>query len=411
MEKLIKSSELSSPSTNGRAITCLGYDNRFGGNRFLASYSGAMSADSVSSLKSDGLINIFDANDGNKVIRSLECQSMINCVQFHPTKENMIIGASVSGQVLGWDIRLNKKTPSIRTEFSSSCHTQPIFALKFLPSMSYMPSSKIQQILTLSNDAKLCVWRDDMLYKPNNEFLLKLSKTNNSSNPSAASSANQAKEITTTCFSYPTKTFNENNNKLWLGSDEGCIYSTKLNLNKNTDEKELSITSYISSAHFGPITCIDFHNVQSSAPDNVQIQNGLYLTSSFDWTVKLWHTSSSRPISLFNTMQDYVYDVKWSPTNPSIFAAGDGSGNLTIFDLNSSFEHPASEPTSIVSADQKRNNEMVSITKILWAPNGKQIIVGDSNGKISIFDCPVYDSTENDSDKFAAIIKRRRQME
>jgi len=110
-------------------------------------------------------------------------------------------------------------------------------------------------------------------------------------------------------------------------------------------------------------------------------------------------------------MQDYVYDVKWSPTNPSIFAAGDGSGNLTIFDLNTSFEHPASEPTNIGSSDPSRSNEMVSITKILWAPNGKQIIVGDSNGKISIFDYPVYDSTENDLEKFEEIIKRRRQME
>merc|ERR1719384_1830435 len=395
MEKLIKSSELSSPSTNGRAITCLGYDNRFGGNRFLASYSGSVIIDDKNYIKSDGLVNIFDVDDGNKIVRTLECQSMINCAEFHPTKDNMIIGASVSGQVLGWDMRSNKKTPSIRTEFSSSCHTQPIFALKFLPLMSYMPSSKIQQILTLSNDAKMCVWRDDMLYKPNNEFQLKLSK----SKDDGGVGATQAKEITTTCFSYP-KAFNEENNTMWMGSDEGYIYQTQLNLNKN-DEKELAITGAIPTAHHGPITCIDFN----------QRDPGLYLTSSFDWTVKLWHTASEKPLSLFTNMQDYVYDVKWSPTNPSIFALGDGSGNLTIFDLNSSFEHPSSEPTSIVSEEQKRQNEMVSITKIMWTPNGKQIIVGDSNGKISIFDYPVFDSTDNDKAQFDEILRRRRQME
>jgi len=263
--------------------------------------------------------------------------------------------------------------------------------------MSYMPSSKIQQILTLSNDAKMCVWRDDMLYKPNNEFSIKPSKSKEDGG--MASAAANPKEITTTCFAYP-KSFSDENNRLWLGSDEGSIYQTLLNLNKN-DEKELPVTSYITAAHHGPITCIDFN----------QRQDGLYLTSSFDWTVKLWHSSSQRPISMFTNMQDYVYDVKWSPTNPSIFAAGDGSGNLTIFDLNTSFEHPASEPTNIGSSDPSRSNEMVSITKILWAPNGKQIIVGDSNGKISIFDYPVYDSTENDLEKFEEIIKRRRQME
>jgi len=392
--------------TEGRAVTCLDYDLDHG-NRFLASYSGVVqmnAAEASMNIQSDGLINVYDIGgdsgdaSGEYVkIRTLECQSMISCAEFHPTKEDMIIGASVSGQVLGWDMRSNKKTPSIRTEFSSSCHTQPIFALKFLPSMSYMPSSKIQQILTLSNDAKMCVWRDDMLYKPNNEFSIKPSKSKEDGG--MASSAANPKEITTTCFAYP-KTFSEENNRLWMGSDEGSIYQTQLNLNKN-DEKELPVTSYITAAHHGPITCIDFN----------QRQEGLYLTSSFDWTVKLWHTSSQRPISMFTNMQDYVYDVKWSPTNPSIFAAGDGSGDLTIFDLNTSFEHPASGPTNIGSLDSDRPNEMVSITKILWAPNGKEIIVGDSNGKIWIFDYPVYDSTDNDLEKFEEIIKRRRQME
>ena len=422
MEKLVKSAEISMPETNGRPITCLDYDAHFGGNRWLAAYSGAMLSESLSSLKSDGLINVFDAIEGNKVIRSLECQSMINCAQFHPTKENMIIGASVSGQVLGWDMRTNKKTPTIRTEFSSSCHTQPIFAADFLPSMSYMPSSKIQQILTLSNDAKLCVWKDDELYKPMHEFALKLTKAADdkkvdgkvadgaktttivTNKDIAIKGTTAAKEITTTCFSWPSKTFNEENNTLWLGSDEGCIYSTNLDLNKKNEEKELPINAkHIKGAHYGPITRIDFHNSGNGNDDN-KLQNGLYLTSSFDWTVKLWHTSSNKPISLFNTMQYYVYDVKLSTTNPSIFAAGDGSGNLTIFDLNTSFEHPAIEPTNILSSEK---SGQIAITKLMWSPNGKQIVVGDSKGKISIFDCPVYDVVDNDFDKFEAIIKRK----
>lgn len=409
MDLLVKSAELHEQMTAGRAVTCLDYDTEHG-NRFLAAFSGVVHSgsmkDAAINIHSDGLINVYDvggdAGDSAgayRLVRTLECQSMISCAEFHPTKENMVIGASVSGQVLGWDMRSNKRTPSIRTEFSSSCHTQPIFALRFLPSMSHLLSSKIEQIATLSNDAKMCVWRDDMLYKPNNEFELKLSRAKEDGHGGVMANT-QAKEITTTCFSFP-RNFAEN--RMWMGSDEGSIYQMQLNLNKN-DDKELPITWYIPSAHHGPITCIDFNQ-------NQRVKD-LYLTSSFDWTVKLWHTGSSRPISLFTNMQDYVYDVKWSPTNPSIFAAGDGSGCLTIFDLNSSFEHPTSEPTSVVSPEQVRNNELVSITKIMWAPNGKQIIVGDSNGKITIFDYPVSDSTDNDLDKFDEILTRRKgQME
>eukprot|EP01084_Bolivina_argentea_P002678 4944_1 len=413
MEKLVKLHEISLPYTNNRAITCLDYDYNFS-DRFLASYSGIniggaypqddnKTQQSMNMNEPDGLIIIYECksinneeNDEYKLNKKLECQSMINCATFHPTKENIIIGASVSGQVLGWDIRLNKKTPTIRTEFSSSCHTQPIFALNFYNNIGL--NEKIQQILTLSNDAKLCIWRDDMLYKPNNEYILKLNKTSTNS----STNDKQPKEITTTCLSY----YNDNNNKLYFGSDEGCIYTCNLNLNKlnissssSNDDKELLITSYISQpyAHYGPITCINFHK-----------KINIYLTSSFDWTVKLWHTQLNKPISIFNNMQDYIYDVKWSPTNPSIFAIGDGSGNLTIFDLNISFEHPVSEPTNILNKEnEKKNVDQVSITKILWSPNGKKIIVGDSNGKISIFDCPVYDSVDNDLDRFEARIKRK----
>eukprot|EP00484_Ammonia_sp_Unknown_P021644 CAMPEP_0197022016 /NCGR_PEP_ID=MMETSP1384-20130603/2922_1 /TAXON_ID=29189 /ORGANISM="Ammonia sp." /LENGTH=730 /DNA_ID=CAMNT_0042449977 /DNA_START=19 /DNA_END=2211 /DNA_ORIENTATION=+ len=442
MEKLIKMDEIAFSITNGRPITCLDFDTKFR-NRFVASYAGSVLPSMIRSaedddskkeektdsgedggdanagsnpminIQSDGLINIFEFDRETQkyvLVRGLECQSMINCVQFHPSKENMIIGASVSGQVLGWDMSSNKKTPSIRTEFSSSCHTQPIFALKFLPSMmgGFVSSTKMQQLLTLSNDGKLCVWRDDMLYQPNNEFLLKLSKTNTSmsgANTSSSATANQAKEITTTCFSYP-KSFSDNNNKLWLGSDEGCIYETALNLDKN-DEKELLITSYIANAHYGPVTNVTFHFCasQENKERKYPIQSGLYLTCSFDWTVKLWHISSKKYLALFNQMEDYVYDVQWSPTNPSIFAVVDGSGNLTLFDLNVSFERPVSEPTNILAADNKKQE--ISITKLLWSPNGKQIIVGDSNGRLTIFECPAYDPTDADFDKFEEIIKRK----
>jgi len=448
MEKLVKSGELCPVFTQGRAITCLDYDVHFG-DRFLASYSGAVSSSASSAaasmasesaswtrIASDGLVNVFvkeererkekgreekesekekEVESGYRLDRSLECQSMINCVAFHPTKRNMILGASISGQVLGWDLRSTKRTPTIRTEFSSSSHgpshSQPIFALRFLPSMGFMPSSKISQIVTLSNDAKMCVWRDDMLYKPNNELTVRLAKQDKAGAGQAQSGQGvsaQSKEITTTCFSF-ARGFSETAPTLWMGSDEGSIYATQLTLTKQREDgkpTELPISSVLPTAHFGPITALSFHPDPHGKQEAI---GGLFLTSSFDWTVKLWHTSSARPVSLFNNMQDYVYDVAWSPTNPSIFAAGDGSGNLTLFDLNASFEHPASEPTNIVDAEreQSRSAEMVSITKLMWSPNGKQIIVGDSSGKISIFDCPVYDSTDNDSDKFAAIIRRK----
>ncbi len=45
-----------------------------------------------------------------------------------------------------------------------------------------------------------------------------------------------------------------------------------------------------------------------------------------------------QPIVSFEEFDDYVYDVKWSPVHPALFAAVDGSGNLHLYNLNQETE-------------------------------------------------------------------------
>ena len=59
----------------------------------------------------------------------------------------------------------------------------------------------------------------------------------------------------------------------------------------------------------------------------------LFLTSSMDWTVKLWSLKENRPLYSFEDNGDYVYDVAWSPIHPALFAAVDGNGRLDLWNL------------------------------------------------------------------------------
>lgn len=70
----------------------------------------------------------------------------------------------------------------------------------------------------------------------------------------------------------------------------------------------------------------------------------LFLTSSVDWTVKLWKGKSVAkpstvptvvaPLYSFEEADDYVYDVKWHPSHPAMFGAVDGSGKFDLWNLN-----------------------------------------------------------------------------
>lgn len=67
----------------------------------------------------------------------------------------------------------------------------------------------------------------------------------------------------------------------------------------------------------------------------------MVLTSSFDWTVKLWSPKfKTEPLITFESSDDYVYDVSWNRANPSLFTAVDGEGYIDLWDISKDVETP-----------------------------------------------------------------------
>ena len=69
--------------------------------------------------------------------------------------------------------------------------------------------------------------------------------------------------------------------------------------------------------------------------------SNLLLSSSYDWTVKLWSPKfRQESIWSFEAAEDYIYDVAWSPTNPTLFSSVDGEGYIDLWDLSKDLEVP-----------------------------------------------------------------------
>merc|ERR1719231_687962 len=161
--------------------------------------------------------------------------------------------------------------------------------------MSHVPVvNALHNIMTLSTDGELCVWSDNNLHDPSHKMRLLYGK----------------EEITTTSFAYAKG----DHDTILLGSDEGFVYKA------NIYDKQKPGIFEASKAHDAPITKVAFHPSQKS-----QNTSDLYLTSSYDWTVKLWSKKTAEPVYTFESAHDYVNDVQWSPTHPARFAMGDGS--------------------------------------------------------------------------------------
>jgi len=269
------------------------------------------------------------------------CNSAVLAAKFHPSQPHLILGACQSGQVVIWDTR-EKTTPVNRTSLSSG-HTLPVYALELVSVVN-----RLHNIVSMSTDGHLCVWSDNNLHNCSKEVHMKHGK----------------EEITTTSFAFPKTT----QNSLIMGSDEGWLYKGHVYDNEGIYDAF--------QAHKAPITSVQYHPSQKN--------NNLaeyFLTASFDWTVKLWSNKINRPLLTFESARDYVLDVQWSPVHPALFAMGDGTGRLDIWNISGDSD----VPSLTAHIDQNSSGERAAISRVSWSENGSQIAAGTSSGAVHIF--------------------------
>ena len=97
----------------------------------------------------------------------------------------------------------------------------------------------------------------------------------------------------------------------------------------------------------------------------------MLLSSSMDWTVKLWMPKSrTSPVMTFESAQEYVYDAQWSPTHPSVFASCDAEGYVDIWNINKDIETP------IVRKQVQEKPRPFNCLR--WSKDGRRMACGDS---------------------------------
>jgi len=268
------------------------------------------------------------------------CQSAVMSATFARFHPNLILGGTFSGQIVLWDNRVQKRTPIQRTPLSATAHTHPVYCL------SVVGTQNAHNLISVSTDGRLCSWSLDMLSQPQETLELQ---------------HRQSKAIAAWCLAFP---HNEVNNFV-IGSEEGAVYSACRHGSK------AGVTETY-EGHQAPVTGIDTHRVQ----EGIDFSH-LFLTSSIDWTVKLWNLKENKPLYSFEDNSDYVYDVAWSPTHPALFAAVDGTGRLDLWNLNTDTEVPTA--TAIVEGSPALN-------QVSWTPSGNHVTCGDGSGRIWLYD-------------------------
>ncbi|XP_066977015.1 cytoplasmic dynein 1 intermediate chain-like isoform X32 [Macrobrachium rosenbergii] len=268
------------------------------------------------------------------------CQSPVMSATFARFHPNLIIGGTYSGQIVLWDNRSQKRTPVQRSPLSAAAHTHPVYCMKVVGTQN------AHNLISVSTDGKMCSWSLDMLSQPQESMELQ---------------HKQSRAVAVTCLAFP----HGDVNNFIVGSEEGAVFTACRH-----GSKAGIVDAY--EGHQGPVTGVSTH----STPGPIDFSH-LFLTSSIDWTVKLWSVKETKPLYSFEDNGDYVYDVAWSPIHPALFTSVDGTGRIDLWNLNQDTEVPTA--STYVEGNPALN-------RVSWTNSGTQITVGDDLGKIWIYD-------------------------
>ncbi|KAF1813714.1 cytoplasmic dynein intermediate chain [Eremomyces bilateralis CBS 781.70] len=369
-----------------RVISDIGFSPKFP-ELVLASYTKNPSAPH----DPDGVVQVWNLHMHDRPEYIFHAQSDILTAKFSPFHPHLILGGCYSGQVLLWDTRTNRSSPVQKTPLTGSGHTHPVYALDIVGTQN------ANNIISASTDGVVCSWSVDMLSQPQEYLEL--------TNPHGT----KTDEFAPTCIAFPAS----DPTYFLAGSEEGVIFPChrydRAGAKAGLDPR----LSY--RAHSAPVMSLDFH------PARGPVDLGdLVLSSSLDWTVRLWrarppsataaaaagvtpapsaaaNASATSPLMEF-PREDLVYDAKWSPIRPGIFALVDGAGSLEIWDVNNDVEIPSAKvkPSELRAKSGKFAGMALggmgmgarnSLNKVAWeGTEGKRIATGGLDGVVSVFE-------------------------
>lgn len=316
-----------------------------------------------------GILQIWNDHMPSRPEYVFHASSDILTAKFSPFHPSLLVGGCYSGQVLVWDTRSKSHAPVQKTALTGSGHAHPVY------SIDIVGTQNANNIISCSTDGVVCSWSIDMLANPQ-EYLELLA-------PPPAKS----EDVAPLCMAFPQA----DPTYFLAGTEEGTIYACHRYERAGAKAGVDARIRY--SGHSAPVTALDFHPVRGAVD-----LGDLVLSSSMDWSVKIWRVrppaamggTGSGPASVQTPLldiprEDLIYDAKWSPVRPGIFACVDGGGSLEIWDVNADIEVPVARVTPKERSAQgwlKR-----SLNRLAWERNeGKRIAVGGLDGQVTVYE-------------------------
>uniref|UniRef100_A0A6Q2X6J2 Dynein axonemal intermediate chain 4 n=1 Tax=Esox lucius TaxID=8010 RepID=A0A6Q2X6J2_ESOLU len=300
-----------------------------------------------------GLVCCWSLKNPSWPERIFTCQSGVTALDFSASSASMLAVGMHDGTIATYNVQSREKTPVIDSSDCVHKHTSPVWQVRWINhERALSGEDKGEALISVSADGRISKW---FLRKD----LMKLKRTRNDrfkrqvGEKERKSEALISRQAPGLCFDFhPT-----DSNIYLAGTEEGHIHKCSCSYN------EQFLETY--QAHKGPLYRITWSPFCSD----------VFLSCSSDWTIQLWRQDLFTPVLGFMSTQRAVYDVMWSPKWATVFGAVN-EGRMEIWDLGASIL----DPTIVNPASPG-----VKLTSLLFATETDCVLVGDSDGQVSVY--------------------------
>ena len=326
----------------------------------------------------DGIINVWNLHSQSSPEFTFHSTSDILTAKFSPFHPNLVVAGSYSGHILLYDTRHRTPHPILKTPLTGTGHTHPVYSL------ACVGTQGANMIISVSTDGVMCAWTTDMLARPQEYLELTYPP------PITTSTTTTLLSKVVDDLSPLSVTFSRNDSStFYVGTEEGSIWG--INRYDRAGAKAGTDSTLRFQPHYAPVTKVELHRAGLGGGTGETSEfDDLMLTTSLDWSVRLYRTRHSNVAGDVKTISpviewvrdDMVYDVAWSPVRPSLFTTVDGSGALELWDLTST------DPEIPVAWTRDTQATSRALNKVCWetGAEGRKVVTGALDGRVQVWD-------------------------
>ncbi|KAM7397079.1 hypothetical protein PAMP_020076 [Pampus punctatissimus] len=290
--------------------------------------------------------------------RVFHCHSSVTSLDFSANNPDQLAVGMYDGTVAIFSVhsRDNKACVANSSECSKK-HLHPVWQVNWTKQeMRLSGEERVEALVSVSADGRITKW-----FLCNNGLdcidLMKLNRIKDNKKEAAGSkkkTINMGSAVTPgLCVD-----FHPTDSSIYLtGTFEGLIHKC----------------SFFNSQHF--LDTYKKHFCPVNHTEWSPFSPGVFLSCSSDWTIQLWKQGHFTPVLSFTSSQRAVYTVRWSPNWSTVFGAINGK-QVEIWDLNSSI---------VDSIIVHQAAPGVKMTSLLFAKGTDSVLVGDSDGQVTVY--------------------------